>query len=54
VSRLELGAHTGTHVDAPCHFISDGPGADEVALDPLIGPCIVADASGATGQLDRH
>ena len=22
VSRLDMGAHTGTHVDAPCHFVS--------------------------------
>jgi arylformamidase len=54
VSRLELGAHTGTHVDAPCHFIPDGAGADELALDAFVGPCIVADATHATGQLDRR
>ncbi|MDX6725629.1 MAG: arylformamidase, partial [Baekduia sp.] len=24
VSRLDLGAHTGTHVDAPRHFLPDG------------------------------
>jgi kynurenine formamidase len=28
VSRLELGAHTGTHVDAPRHFLPDGSGAE--------------------------
>src|SRR3954466_2356039 len=43
VSRLELGAHTGTHVDAPRHFIGSGPGAHELALDPLVGPRVVAD-----------
>jgi hypothetical protein len=30
VSRLELGAHTGTHVDAPFHFIPEGAGAEEL------------------------
>lgn len=52
VSRLDLGAHTGTHVDAPRHFIPDGPGASELPLDPFIGPCVVADATAATGPLD--
>lgn len=52
VTRLELGAHTGTHVDAPCHFIPGGAGASELPLDPFIGPCVVADATGAAGPLD--
>jgi arylformamidase len=37
VSRLVLGTHTGTHVDAPKHFIDDGAGVDELPLDLLIG-----------------
>ena len=52
VSRLELGAHTGTHVDAPRHFIDEGPGADELAPDGFIGPCVVADATAATDRID--
>jgi arylformamidase len=47
VSRLQLGAHTGTHVDAPRHFLPDGPAADELELEPFIGPCVVADATTA-------
>jgi arylformamidase len=38
VSRLSLGVHTGTHVDAPVHFIADGAGIDAVPLADLIGP----------------
>jgi arylformamidase len=42
VSRLEMGAHTGTHVDAPAHFVIGGRGVDELDLDALIGPaCVV-------------
>jgi arylformamidase len=37
VSRLVMGTHTGTHVDAPKHFIDDGAGVDELPLDLLIG-----------------
>jgi kynurenine formamidase len=29
--------HTGTHVDAPRHFFSDGPAFDEIPLDRLHG-----------------
>lgn len=36
--RLELGEHTGTHVDAPIHFNPEGLGIGEVPADRLIGP----------------
>src|SRR4051794_18517476 len=52
VSRLDLGAHTGTHVDAPRHFIPAGAGADELAPDAYVGPCVVADATAADGPID--
>jgi arylformamidase len=38
VSRIDLGSHTGTHVDAPLHFIDGAPGVDALPLDVLIGP----------------
>jgi arylformamidase len=41
VSRVAMGLHTGTHVDAPVHFLDGGAGSDELALDVLIGPCEV-------------
>jgi arylformamidase len=52
VSRVELGAHTGTHVDAPRHFFADGAGADQLPLEPFIGPGMVVDATAATGAID--
>jgi arylformamidase len=36
-SRLTMGTHTGTHVDAPWHFLDDGAAVDELRLDLLIG-----------------
>ena len=48
VSRLTLGVHTGTHVDAPLHFIEGGPGAEAIPLDALFGPAHVVDATGVT------
>jgi arylformamidase len=43
VSRLTLGSHTGTHMDAPRHFIAGASGIDTVPLDTLIGPALVAE-----------
>jgi arylformamidase len=37
VSRLDLGSHTATHVDAPLHFMAGGAGVDALPLDVLIG-----------------
>lgn len=37
VSLLEMGAHTGTHMDAPAHFVRGGPGISTMPLDTAIG-----------------
>jgi arylformamidase len=46
LSLLHLGSHTGTHVDAPYHFLADGPRLGQVPLDRMVGPCVVADLRG--------
>lgn len=38
VSRLDLGSHTGTHIDAPLHFEAGGAPVDRLPLAVLIGP----------------
>jgi arylformamidase len=38
-----LGAHSGTHIDAPMHFVAGGASIDHVPLTPLIGPARVID-----------
>jgi len=43
VSNLCFGAHTGTHVDAPNHFIDGTRRVDELDLNKLIGPCRVVE-----------
>lgn len=40
-SRITMGSHTGTHIDAPIHFVPGGSAAEEVPLDNLIGPARV-------------
>jgi arylformamidase len=44
VSRLDFGAHTGTHVDAPAHFVAGGMGVDRLDLNLLVGPAWVVHA----------
>ena len=41
VTRLNMGVHTGTHIDAPFHFEPNGGTVDQLSLDVLIGPCRV-------------
>jgi len=45
--KLVLGTHTGTHMDAPSHFIADGKGLDDIPLSQLVGPAHVMDFSDA-------
>jgi len=43
---LTTDVHTGTHVDAPYHFLIDGITVDALDLDVLIGPALVVEALG--------
>ena len=52
VSRLDAGVHTGTHIDAPVHFIEGGAGAEATPLDALIGRAYVVDATQVDGDID--
>jgi arylformamidase len=52
LSALSLGAHSGTHVDAPSHFIRDGATIDQVSLEQLIGPARVIDIPDAVQSID--
>ncbi len=54
VSRLDFGVHSGTHVDAPIHFLADGPASDALPLDAFVGPARVVDATAAEGDLDEE
>lgn len=42
-SMIELTSHTGTHVDAPAHFLRDGKTIDHVELERFAGSCVVLD-----------
>ena len=46
ITELEMNAHNGTHVDAPCHFVQDGISIEELDIGTLVGPCTVASFEG--------
>ncbi len=52
VSRIEMGVHTGTHVDAPFHFLMDGKGVDQLSLEVLTGPVKVIELSDRVEVID--
>src|SRR5512138_1970244 len=51
-TRLAMGTHYGTHVDAPRHFIADGATADAIPLEILVGKARVVDLN-VVERIDR-
>lgn len=46
VLRLEMGSHTGTHVDAPAHTQAGGRTVDRLTREELCGPALVLGLAG--------
>lgn len=54
LSNISLGSHTGTHVDAPYHFIDGENTVDNLNLDAMIGSARVLDLTGADEAITRE
>lgn len=52
-SLITLESHSGTHVDAPTHFLKKGNSIDQIPLEQLIGPCIVLDLTDVPEKITR-
>jgi arylformamidase len=52
-TALHLSAHTGTHVDAPSHFLKEGKTIDQIDLNRLVGDCIVLDMTTCAERITR-
>jgi len=52
LSAYSLGEHSGTHVDAPMHFVANGAAIDQLPLDRLIGPARVIDVPDDVARID--
>jgi arylformamidase len=44
VTRIDMSAHAGTHVDAPRHYVDGERSVDELPLEALVGEAAVVDA----------
>ena len=54
VSEMDMGTHTGTHVDAPFHFIPSAQKVDEIPLEVLVGPAEVIQFGVDVRVIDRE
>ncbi|MBM3218335.1 MAG: cyclase family protein [Candidatus Rokubacteria bacterium] len=54
VSSLKLGSHTGTHMDAPLHFIEGAKSIDTVPLEVPIGPALLLEVDADRLVEPRH
>lgn len=52
INRLTLEEHTGTHMDAPAHFIEGGDTAENLAIEQFFAPIIVVDISARAASDD--
>jgi arylformamidase len=52
LSAYSMGAHSGTHIDAPMHFVRDGASIEQLSLASLIGPARVIDIPDAVQSID--
>ena len=52
LSVYSMGAHSGTHIDAPMHFIASGGSVDEIPLNPLIGAARVIEIDAGVQAID--
>ena len=52
-TAIHLSSHSGTHVDAPSHFLKEGKTIDEIHLDRLIGDCVVLDMTTCAERITR-
>jgi arylformamidase len=46
ISQIRMSVHTGTHIDAPKHFIDSGKTIDEIPLEKLMGETLVIEIPG--------
>lgn len=53
ISDLHMSSHTGTHIDAPSHYLSTGDTVDTVPFDCLIGRCRIVDVRGAGTRITK-
>ncbi len=52
-TAVRISSHTGTHIDAPSHFLKEGKTIDEMPLTHFIGDCVVLDMTTCAERITR-
>ena len=53
-SKITVGSHTGTHIDAPSHFLEKGKTIDQINLDKCMGECQVIEVSEEVQTIEKE
>ena len=53
-TNIHLSSHSGTHIDAPAHFLKEGKAIDELPLDRFVGDCVVLDMTTCAERITRN
>ena len=54
ISDIRISSHSGTHIDAPVHYLKKGMPVDEIPLPAIIGECRVLDLTQVTGKISAE
>lgn len=54
LTDFSMGAHNGTHADAPLHFLREGKGIGELPAEKFVGPAYVAALDGPVTAADAE
>ncbi len=52
-TTVRLSCHSGTHIDAPSHFLKNGKTIDQLQLQNVIGACVVFDITDCSEGITR-
>ena len=52
LSKFEMCAHNGTHMDAPYHFLQEGKTVDQIPTERTVGWCYVTEFNGSLAKED--
>ncbi len=54
VSELQMRVHSGTHIDAPVHFLNESKtSVESISLDQMIGFCVVVEVPDEITEITR-
>lgn len=53
-SKLDIDLHTGSHVDAPYHFLEKGRTIEKIRLDKFIGKAVVLDFTKVKNAITKN